>query len=81
VDDFLRQQPWVEDVIVRVRERGREFTAEAHVVPRSKEVSVEEISRVGKLACKLDPRLADVTIAPVKQMPEDVALARQPEDA
>jgi cation diffusion facilitator family transporter len=81
VDEFLRRQPWVEDVIVRVRERGREFTAEAHIVPRSDEVSVEEISRVGELACGLDPRLADVTIAPVKQMPEDVARARQPENA
>ena len=81
IDEFLRGQPWVKDVIVRVRERGREFTAEAHVVPTSDEVSVEEISRVGELACKLDPRLADVTIAPVKQMPEDVARARNSKEA
>jgi divalent metal cation (Fe/Co/Zn/Cd) transporter len=79
VDEFLRRQPWVDDVIVRVRERGREFTAEAHVVPTTDQVSVDEISRVGELACGLDPRLADVTIAPVKQMPRDVALARNPE--
>jgi divalent metal cation (Fe/Co/Zn/Cd) transporter len=79
VDEFLRRQPWVDDVIVRVRERGREFTAEAHVVPTTDQVSVDEISRVGELACGLDPRLADVTIAPVKQMPRDVARARNPE--
>jgi cation diffusion facilitator family transporter len=78
---FLRRQPWVEDVIVRVRERGREFTAEAHVVPKSDQLSVEEVSRAGALACDVDPRLADVTIAPVKQLPEDVARARQPEHA
>jgi len=81
VTAFLRRQPWVEDVIVRVRERGREFTAEAHVVPKSDQLSVEEISRAGVLACKVDPRLADVTIAPVKELPEDIAKARQSEDA
>ena len=79
--EFLRRQPWVEDVVVRVRERGREFTAEAHVVPKSDEVSVEQVSRTGELACKVDPRLADVTIAPVKELPEDVARSRQPVDA
>lgn len=81
VDEFLRRQPWVEDVIVRVRERGRELTAEAHVVPRSDQLSVEEVSHAGALACELDPRLADVTIAPVKAMPDDVARARDPEPA
>jgi cation diffusion facilitator family transporter len=81
IDHFLRRQPWVKDVIVRVRERGREFTAEAHVVPKADQLSVEEVSRAGKLACRVDPRLADVTIAPVKEMPEDIARARQPEDA
>jgi divalent metal cation (Fe/Co/Zn/Cd) transporter len=78
ITDFLRRQPWVENVIVRVRERGRELTAEAHVVPRTSELSVEAVSKASAEACKVDPRLADVTIAPVQQMPEDVARARQP---
>jgi cation diffusion facilitator family transporter len=81
ITEFLRRQPWIDDVIVRVRERGRELTAEAHVVPKADQVSVEEVSRTGKLACRVDPRLADVTIAPVKELPEDVARARQSEDA
>ena len=81
ITDFIKRQPWVDDVIVRVRERGRELTAEAHVVPRSAEISIDEVSRTGKLACDLDPRLADVTIAPVKAMPDDVAKAREPLDA
>jgi cation diffusion facilitator family transporter len=80
ITEFLRRQPWIDDAVVRVRERGRELTAEAHVVPKSDQVSVEEISRIGKLACKIDPRLADVTIAPVTTMPEDVARALQPEE-
>src|SRR5205085_11177293 len=45
--DFLKRQPWIDDAIVRVRERGREFTAEAHVVPKKDQLSVEEISRTG----------------------------------
>lgn len=81
IDEFLRQQPWVKDVIVRVRERGRELTAEAHVVPRTDQLSVEEVSRVGQLACQVDPRVSDVTIAPVTEMPADVARAREPEEA
>jgi divalent metal cation (Fe/Co/Zn/Cd) transporter len=78
---FLKRQPWIEDAVVRVRERGREFTAEAHVIPKDDNVSVEEVSRTGKLACQIDPRLADVTIAPVKELPDDVARARRPEHA
>jgi cation diffusion facilitator family transporter len=81
VTDFLKRQPWVRDVVVRVRERGREFTAEAHVVPTQDQLSVEEVSRAGKLACEVDPRLADVTIAPVVELPDDVKRARQPEHA
>jgi divalent metal cation (Fe/Co/Zn/Cd) transporter len=76
--DFVKRQPWIEDAVVRVRERGRELTAEAHVVPKSDQVSVEEVSRTGELACGIDPRLADVTIAPVKALPEDVVKARDP---
>jgi cation diffusion facilitator family transporter len=81
IADFIKRQPWADDVIVRVRERGRELTAEAHVVPSSPDISVDEVSRTGKLACDLDPRLADVTIAPVKAMPDDVAKAREPLEA
>jgi len=78
---FLRSQPWVRDVVVRVRERGRELTAEAHVVPKADQISIDEVSRTGVLACKIDPRLAEVTIAPVKALPSDVAKARQSADA
>jgi divalent metal cation (Fe/Co/Zn/Cd) transporter len=78
---FLRGQHWIEDVVVRVRERGRELTAEAHVVPKKDHISVDQVSKTGVLACQLDPRLAEVSIAPVKALPDDVAKARQPEEA
>ena len=78
VADLIRSQPWVADVVVRVRERGREFTADAHVVPKSRQVSVDELRRTGDLARQLDPRLADVTIAPVAEFPADIAMAARP---
>jgi divalent metal cation (Fe/Co/Zn/Cd) transporter len=79
VTEVLRRLPWIDDVIVRIRERGRELTAEAHVVPKSAQVWVEDVSKAGEEACRVDPRLADVTIAPVSAFPDDVAKARQQE--
>jgi cation diffusion facilitator family transporter len=76
--DYLREQPWVNDVVVRVRERGREFTAEAHVIPATEDQLVDRIEKAAQAACDLDPRLASVTIAPVRKIPEDVERARQP---
>jgi divalent metal cation (Fe/Co/Zn/Cd) transporter len=76
--DFLSRQPWVDDVVVRVRERGREFTAEAHVIPASDERLVDQISEAASKAREIDPRLAALTIAPVRELPEDVEKARQP---
>jgi cation diffusion facilitator family transporter len=76
--DYLRRQPWVHDVVVRVRERGREFTAEAHIVPSTEDHLVEKITEAGSKAREIDPRLASITIAPVSELPDDVVRARQP---
>ncbi|MFL6742635.1 MAG: hypothetical protein ACJ8E3_01570, partial [Sphingomicrobium sp.] len=73
---FFLELPWVDDAIVRVRERGREFTAEAHVIPKAVEVSVADLCSASEKAREIDPRLADVTIAPVREFPDDVARAR-----
>ena len=76
--DHFRAQPWVKDVVVRVRERGREFTADAHVVPAAEEGLVDRISETSSKAREFDPRLAELTIAPVRELPEDIEKARQP---
>ncbi|MGZ2412559.1 cation diffusion facilitator family transporter [Sphingomonas sp. F9_3S_D5_B_2] len=76
--DYLRAQPWVKDVVVRVRERGREFTADAHVVPASDEGLVDRISETSAKAREFDPRLAELTIAAVREFPDDVKKARGP---
>lgn len=69
---FLTGQPWVRDAIVRVRERRREFTAEAHVIPYEDTVDIAELTRTGEEARGVDPRLAEVTIAPVRRFPSEL---------
>ena len=81
ITDFLRRQPWVDDVIVRVRERGREFTAEAHVIPGHEEDLVDRITEAASRSREIDRRLAELTISPVREFPQDVAKARTPADA
>jgi cation diffusion facilitator family transporter len=74
---YLRDQPWVTDVVVRVRERGREFTADAHVVPATDEGLVDRISETIAKVREFDPRLAELTIVPVRHFPEDIKKARR----
>jgi len=76
--DYLRSQPWVKDVVVRVRERGREFTADAHVIPATDDGLVDRISEAASKAREFDPRLAELTIAPVREFYGDLEKARQP---
>lgn len=74
---FVLNLPWVSDAIVRIRERGRELTAVAHVIPTAANVDMGEIGRAMESACEVDPRLAEVIIAPVAEFPRDVARARR----
>ena len=74
--NFFDELPWIDEAIVRVRERGREFTAVAHVIPQEKNVSASALSAAAERAREVDPRLAEVTIAPVREFPKDVARAR-----
>ena len=76
--DRLQAEPWVKDVVVRIRERGREFTADAHVIPASDDGLVDRIAETSSRSREFDPRLAELTIAPVREFPDDVEKARQP---
>ena len=72
----LRRQPWATDVVVMVRERGREFTAQAYVIPDGEDGLVDKLTAISDDPRQLDPRLAALTIAPVRKLPEDVQKAR-----
>jgi cation diffusion facilitator family transporter len=74
--DHLRGEPWIEDVVVRVREIGRELAAEAFVVPRQGSELLPHLREAGGEACKVDDRLREVVIAPVPAFPEEVEAIR-----
>ena len=72
----LRSESWVRDAVVRVRERGREFTAEAFVVPHSEEGLLEHLERCSKTTRELDPRLREIVFAPVSALPPEIQSIR-----
>jgi hypothetical protein len=74
--DFLREQPWVEDAVVRVRELGREFAAEAFVVPAGGTDLVPRIAEASAAACEIDERLREVQIVPVPRIGEALEAIR-----
>lgn len=72
---FLRGQDWVADAVVRVRERGREFAAEAFVQPRSDADLTAHIAEASERATGIDARLRQISISPVREFsPEMIAI-------
>ena len=78
---FLRQQPWIADAVVRVREKGRELIAEAIVVPKGERPSVRDVARTAEEAKALDERLRHVGLSLAQAIPEELQRVRadQPE--
>jgi cation diffusion facilitator family transporter len=68
LERFLRDQPWVDDVQVRVREEGHVFFADALVVPRHERRLLEEIERTTAAALELDWRLHDLVLMPAREL-------------
>jgi cation diffusion facilitator family transporter len=73
---FLCEQDWVADAVVRVREKGREFLAEAVVIPKMEDISVARIDEASEAAETLDPRLAHVAVVPTRKLSWDIEAAR-----
>lgn len=72
VTTVLRQQPWVQDVGVRVRDEGHVFHVEAFVVPAAGALpTLEQLAAARKRCADLDWKVEDVVIAPVAELPED----------
>jgi cation diffusion facilitator family transporter len=77
--DFLTGEDWVEDAIVRVRELGREFTAQAFVIPADGADIVPRIEEASRRAREIDNRLREVVIAPLPRFgPELEAIRPDP---
>jgi len=73
---FLKDQEWVEDAIVRVREKGREYIAEALVIPRGPLPQVDEIERVSASGKTLDDRLEHLALTFRSGFPEQLEAVR-----
>jgi cation diffusion facilitator family transporter len=79
--DHLIGQDWIEDAVVRVREVGREFAAEAFVLPADGADVMARIAETSRGARDLDPRLREITVAPLPAFPDDVEAIRPPSRA
>jgi cation diffusion facilitator family transporter len=73
---FLLDQDWVRDAVVRVRERGREFTAEAHVVPSAEDRLIDRIETAEREAKDMDRRLRKLIITPARRLDEELEAVR-----
>ncbi|MEX5257228.1 cation transporter [Kocuria arenosa] len=72
VETVLRQQPWVQDVGVRVRDEGHVFHVEGFVVPVAGVVpTLEQLAAARRRCTDLDWKVEDVVLAPVAELPED----------
>lgn len=73
---LLKEQDWVEDALVRVREKGREYIAEALVVPRGALPEIERIEQVSDSGRALDDRLEHLAMTFSRKLPEQLEAAR-----
>lgn len=67
----LREQRWVADAAVRVRDLGQVFQVEAFVVPARKRVRVAELDAASAMITELDWKVQDVVIVPVSDLPAE----------
>ena len=67
---MLRDLDWVADVDVRLREEGQVYFGEALVVPSDKVDIPEKIEDALERAHDLDWRIQDLSLTPVRELPE-----------
>ena len=70
IQEELEALPWVAAAQVRMREEGHVFEVEAFVVPADGgTVAVERLEETRKRLQRLDWKLQDVVVAPVRELP------------
>lgn len=74
--DYLTAQDWIADAVVRVREVGREFAAQAYVVPADGADVMAEVEETSRGARDIDPRLREVAITPLPRLTDDIEAIR-----
>lgn len=72
VEAVLRQQPWVRDVGVRVRDEGHVLHVEGFLAPAAGTVpTLEQLAAARRRCLELDWKIADVVLAPVAELPQE----------
>ena len=72
LETVLRQQPWVRDAGVRVRDEGHVFHVEGFLVPVAGTVpTLEQLAAARQRCLDLDWKVQDVVLAPVPELPQD----------
>lgn len=72
VVDELRSRPWVGRAGVRMRDMGQVFHVEAFVVPLRRKVSIDDLEEARSAVARLDWKMQDVVIVPVRSLPDEV---------
>ena len=67
----LREQRWVADAAVRVRDLGQVFQVEAFVVPARRRVTVADVDAASSMIAELDWKVQDVVVIPVSKLPAE----------
>jgi cation diffusion facilitator family transporter len=76
LQEHLRGQDWVEDAVVRVREVGRTFSAQAFVIPAAGTDLLAATAAASDSARGLDERLREVSIMPVPRLTPELEAIR-----
>lgn len=76
ITQHLRDQPWIRDSAVRIRDQGQVFHVEAFIIPKRKRVSAEQIDEVSQSISELDWKVQDVVVIPSRQLPDEADTAR-----
>ncbi|MDX5346329.1 MAG: cation diffusion facilitator family transporter [Hymenobacteraceae bacterium] len=71
VKESLSEKSWVKAVSIRLREEGHVYTGEGFVVPVSEQNLVQHIESAIEDVKKLDWRMQDFNIVPVKELKEE----------
>ncbi|WP_295101843.1 cation diffusion facilitator family transporter [uncultured Microbacterium sp.] len=76
ITEYLREQSWIADAAVRIRDQGQVFHVEAFIVPKKPRVSVDRINDVSEGISALDWKVQDVVVVACQKLPDEADTAR-----
>lgn len=80
IDEHLKQHKWIRKSAYRFRENGQVYFGEIFIVPRSEEGLVQRVEELVKNIRSLHWKIHDVTVMPVKELPEGNNVSEEEQD-